>query len=306
MEIIQETTDFQLYRETAVAIGKFDGVHIGHRRLLEEILQRKEQGLLACVFTFDPLPAALFGGSDGKELTTREEKRTLFEHMGVDILVEFPLNRETAAIPPETFVREILTDRLQARFVAAGEDVSFGAGGAGDIALLRSLGGECFFAVKTIAKVCVDGIAVSSTRIRSLVEQGRMRDAERMLGAPYTVSGQVTRGSRIGHTLGFPTVNLVPQEEKLLPPNGVYYAKVRHGGRSYRAVSNVGCKPTVADRPVMGVESYLYDFDREIYGEPIEVELLEFRRPERRFESREALKAQLERDIAAGKEWVEA
>lgn len=300
MEIIQGATDFQLYKETAVAVGKFDGVHIGHRRLLEEILEQKEKGLQACVFTFDPLPAVLFGYSDGKALTTRAEKRMIFEHMGMDVLVEFSLNRETAAIRPERFVRDILADRLQARFIAAGEDVSFGAGGTGDMALLRLLSGECFYEVKTVPKVCVRDIEVNSTYIRSLVERGELQEAERMLGAPYTVSGKVTAGEQIGRTLGFPTANLLPEEGKLLPPNGVYASRVRCRGKVYRAISNVGCRPTVADGAPVGVESYLYDFNGEIYGESIEVELLAFQRPERRFESREALRAQLERDIRGG------
>lgn len=304
MEIILGRTDFQLNKETAVAIGKFDGVHIGHRRLLDEILKRRAEGLQACVFTFDLPPAALFGGSyDGKELTAREEKRTIFEHMGVDILIEFPLNRETAAMPPALFARKILAEQLQARFIAAGEDLSFGAGGAGDVCLLRRLSGECRFEVKTIEKVCVEGEIVSSTRIRRLIELGNMQEAEVMLGMPYTLRGKVVRGSQIGHTLGFPTVNLLPAEDKLLPPNGVYCSRVRWERKIYPAVTNVGSKPTVSEGTVMGVESYLYDFDRELYGEEIEVELLAFRRPEKRFRGLEALREELGRDIEAGREW---
>ena len=133
LEIIANTTDFEINRETAVAIGKFDGVHLGHRRLLQEVLEQKKKGLAACVFTFDPTPAVLFGLSDGKELTTREEKRRLFEHMGVDILIEFPLNMETAAISPESFVEDILAGQMNTRFVAAGADLSFGSRGAGNL-----------------------------------------------------------------------------------------------------------------------------------------------------------------------------
>ena len=137
MEIIADTTEIQLAQETAAAIGKFDGIHIGHRRLLEEILARKKRGLTACVFTFDPPPAVLFGCSDGKELTSKKEKRLLFSRMGVDILVEFPMNRETAAMAPEAFARDVLAGQLQVRFLAAGTDLSFGAKGAGNAALLQ-------------------------------------------------------------------------------------------------------------------------------------------------------------------------
>ena len=300
MEIIAGTTQFYLEKDTATAIGKFDGVHLGHRRLLEEILAKKKDGLAACVFTFDPTPAVLFGLSDGRELTTREEKRRLFERLGIDILIEFPLTMETAATEPERFVTDILAKQMNTRFVAAGEDLSFGKGGEGNAELLEKMGPQLGFSVRTIEKIEVGGIEVSSTYIRKLIEEGRMEEAETMLGMPYTLVGTVVHGNHIGHTLGFPTVNLLPPADKLLPPNGVYYAVVRYNGRVYKAISNVGTKPTVSDKPVMGVESYLYDFAEDIYGKEIEVALRSFRRPERKFASVEDLKHQLDLDIADG------
>uniref|UniRef100_UPI0040563B58 bifunctional riboflavin kinase/FAD synthetase n=1 Tax=Acetatifactor sp. TaxID=1872090 RepID=UPI0040563B58 len=301
MKIIVGTTEFVLEKETAVAIGKFDGVHIGHRRLLEEILAQKEKGLLACVFTFDPPPAVLFGHSDGKELTTREEKRKLFEKVGVDILIEFPLSFDTAAILPEDFAREILAKRMKARFIAAGTDLSFGAKGAGNATLLQKLSLELGFEVKTIEKVCMQGTEVNSTYIREQLKAGDMELVEKFLGMPYTVMGTVKHGNRIGRTIGFPTVNLLPQETKLLPPNGVYYSEVLTGGKRYRAISNIGYKPTVTEEQVMGVESYLYDFNEEIYDETVEVYLYAFKRPEQRFGSLEELKSQLQKDIKDGR-----
>ncbi|MDE6925923.1 MAG: riboflavin biosynthesis protein RibF [Acetatifactor sp.] len=300
MEIIANTTDFYLDRETAVAIGKFDGIHIGHRRLLEEIREKRKEGLCACVFTFDPAPAVLFGLSDGKELTVKEEKHALFERAGVDILIEFPMNPGTAATPPEVFATEILAGRMQTRFLAAGSDLSFGAGGAGNTEFLRKLGPELGFRVETIAKVCLEDREVSSTYVRSCVEKGEMELTERLLGMPYPVFGTVVKGNQLGRNLGFPTVNLLPDESKLLPPNGVYFSQVRYRNKRYRAISNVGYKPTVTADRVMGVESYLYDFSGDIYGEPVEVYLMKFSRPEQRFESVEALRRQLERDIEAG------
>lgn len=303
MEIISNTTDFYLEKETAVAIGKFDGVHIGHRRLLEEILSCRRKGLAACVFTFDPAPSVLFGQSDGQELTTKEEKRLLFERMNVDVLIEFPLTAETAAISPRQFVREILASRMNTRFLAAGNDLSFGAGGEGNSELLQKLGPELGFRVKTIEKVCLNGREVSSTYLRGKVESGDLVMAEKLMGMPYMVAGRVVEGMHIGRTLGFPTVNILPGKDKLLPPAGVYYSSVRTGGRTYRALSNVGCKPTVTDAGIMGIESYLYHFDREIYGEDIEVYLHAFRRPEQQFDDMEALHCQLEDDIVAGERW---
>lgn len=300
MEIITGTTEFKIERETAVAIGKFDGVHIGHRKLLEEILEQKQNGLAACVFTFDPPPAVLFGDSDGKELTTGEEKRLLFESMGVDILIEFPLSFETAAILPEDFAKEILAEKMNARLIVAGTDLSFGAKGAGNAQLLRKLGSELGFEIKTIEKVCLQDTEVNSTYIRELLKQGAMEQVKDFLGMPYTIRGTVVHGNRIGRTLGFPTVNLLPEEKKLLPPCGVYLAKVAYDGKLYRAISNIGYKPTVTDERILGLESYLYDFDEEIYGEKIEVSLYEFMRNEQRFGSLEELKEQLKRDLKAG------
>lgn len=303
MKIIANTTDFYLNRETAVAIGKFDGIHMGHRRLLEEILLQKEKGLAACVFTFDPAPAVLFGLSDGKELTTAEEKRHLFAQMGVDILIEFPLTYETAAMSPEDFVTEVLLKRMNTRFVAAGKDLSFGSRGAGNAGLLTRMGQTHNFHVQIIDKIMVQDTEVSSTHIRSLVEKGDMRTATSFLGMPYTIMGTVSHGNRIGRTLGFPTVNLLPEENKLLPPNGVYYSKVFWQDKEYKAISNVGYKPTVTEEKVLGVESYLYDFSDEIYDQTIEVRLLEFKRAEQQFSGLEELRIQLREDIAAGRDF---
>ncbi len=300
MEIIVGTTEFALDKATAVAIGKFDGVHTGHRRLLREILEQKKNGLAACVFTFDPPPAVLFGKSDGKELTTKEEKRVLFAQMGVDILIEFPLTMETAAMEPSEFASKILAKQMKAKFIAAGTDLSFGAKGAGNAKLLQNLSKKLGFEVKTIEKVCIDGREVNSTDIREQLKAGKIEQAVKYLGMSYPVIGTVVHGNQIGRTIGFPTVNLLPQTNKLLPPNGVYYSEVCVNGETYRAISNVGYKPTVTEEKILGVESYLYDFDQDIYDETIEVYLFAFKRPEQRFESLDALKEQLKQDIADG------
>ncbi|MGN0424710.1 MAG: bifunctional riboflavin kinase/FAD synthetase [Acetatifactor sp.] len=299
MKIIKNTLDFALKEPTAVTIGKFDGVHLGHRKLLGEILN-KRPGLKSCVFTFDPAPAVLFGLSDGKELTTREEKRLLFESLGVDVLIEFPLTRESAAMEPEDFVRRILVDRLNAGFIAAGEDLSFGNRGAGDAALLRRMGESLGFETDIVEKIWLDGAEISSTRVREAVEKKDMPLAARLLGSPYTVLGEIVHGNHIGSTLGFPTINLLPGSTKLLPGNGVYFSRVVIGGRTFRGITNVGCKPTVEDRKVMGVETYLYDFDGDLYGQQAAVELYEFSRPEQRFASLEDLRCQLQQDIRNG------
>lgn len=303
MEIIKNTLDFQLNRDTAVAMGKFDGLHIGHRKLLEHVLKQRERGLAPCVFTFNPSPAVLFGLSDGRELMTRPEKWRAFDKLGVELLVEFPLTRESAAMTPENFVQEILAKRMKTRYVAAGEDVSFGRQGAGDAALLRSLGERYGYTVHTIEKLKIHGREVSSTYVRSQVEAGHMEQAAELMGDFYTIEGSVCHGAGLGHDLEMPTANLLPSRDKLLPPFGVYFSRVWCGGSWYSAISNVGCKPTVTDAGQPGVETFLYDFDGQLYGKEIAVQLLSFHRPEQHFSSVEALKRQLRADMAAGREY---
>lgn len=302
MVIIENTTEFALEHKSAVAVGKFDGIHLGHRKLLGKILEQKEKGLAAVVFTFDTSAGAFFGGEE-KELSTREEKRAAFARMGIDVLIEFPLNKETAATEPEEFVRRYLARQMQTAYLCAGPDITFGRRGAGNKELLARYEKVCGYRLELIEKVQVDGGEVSSTRVRSAVRAGEMEAAARMLGMPYSMSGRVEHGRRLGRTLGMPTANLLPEADKLLPPAGVYYSSVLLNCRIYRGISNVGCKPTVSRENIMGVETYLYDFDDSIYGSQITVQLHAFRRPEKKFDNVEALRAQLMLDIAAGREF---
>lgn len=299
MQIIEQTTTFQLPGRSAVAIGKFDGVHLGHQALIHKITEQKKKGLLATVFTFDTSASAFFGG-ETKELTTRAEKRHIFQRMGVDVLIEFPLNPVTAATEPEEFVHRFLAEQMQAAYICAGSDLSFGKNGAGDYELLAGFAREYDYRVELVDKVMVDREEVSSSRVREAVRRGRMEQVTRMLGTPYSVTGYVEHGRELGRTIGMPTANLAPEHDKLLPPNGVYYSRVVIDNRSYKGITNVGCKPTVSDECVMGVETYLYDFTEDIYGRDIRVQLLAFRRPEMKFDGVESLRAQMMKDIAAG------
>jgi len=308
MQIIAGQASFLLEGPSAVAIGKFDGLHRGHKKLLEEILAAKEKGLLAAVFTFDPSPTAFFSGKPVKVLTTRDEKRLFFEKMGVDVLVEFPLNKETAAIKPEIFIEKILHQNMHAKVIVAGTDLSFGDRGRGNCALLQEMADRFGYEVTVLEKLCKDCRPISSTRVREAVETGSMEEAALLLGAPYSIMGTVVHGRRIGHQIGFPTVNLMPTEDKLLPPNGVYLARMECQNGSFYGLTNVGVRPTVDDskHPHMSVETYLYDFDADIYDHFVVLRLLRFIRPEQKFNGLEGLKAQLEKDIAAGKEMAAA
>lgn len=219
MIIIENTTEFHLENKSAVALGKFDGIHLGHRRLLDRVLEQKKSGLQTVVFTFDTSAASFFGG-ETKELSTREEKRDMFARLGVDVLIEFPLNRETAATDPADFVTRYLAGQMRTAYLCAGSDISFGKGGAGDYALLADLSETCGYRVELIDKVRVDGEEVSSTRVRQAVRAGEMEKVSAMLGMPYRVGGKVVHGRQLGRKLGMPTANLLPDERKLLPPTG--------------------------------------------------------------------------------------
>lgn len=297
MKIITELDKLNIREKTAVAIGKFDGIHVGHKELLSKILEKKKDGLKATVFTFDPSPEEFFVGHSVPQLFTREEKLKAFQELGVDILVMFPLNDETAATDPEEFVRRILVDELNAGFIAAGSDVSFGDKGKGDSKLLERLGKELSYELCIIDKVKIDGEEVSSTRVRNAVSDGDMDLTERLLGTKYSISGIVEHGNHLGHTIGVPTVNILPPSMKLLPPYGVYSSTVKIGKNEFKGMTNIGRKPTVSEKEKVGVETYIYDFDRDVYGEYIEVVLHSFVRPEIKFENMEQLKLQIQQDI---------
>lgn len=309
MKIITDLTAFRAPGRTAVTIGKFDGIHRGHRRLLQEILQKKNlqnEDLVPCVLTFDPLPEVFFGKNEDGVLSSREEKRRKFEEMGVELLVELPFNRETAAMEPERFVQEILCERLRAAFVAAGPDLTFGDRGRGDYALLQRMAGACGFTAEEIAKVEYEGKPISSTLIRGYVREGAMEKVTACCGEPYEITGTVLHGNELGHSIGIPTANQNPAPEKLLPPRGVYYSTALVDGKEYAGITNIGSRPTVSGTGQIDAETHLFDFEGDIYGHAMTTRLLAFRRPERRFSGVKELQETMESDLAAGREYHDA
>ena len=286
-----------------IALGFFDGVHIGHGALLKKTCERAtELGAIPAAMSFDTHPDTLVFGTPTELLNTMDERKQLMQSLyGIEDVIFCHFDKAMMNMDWEAFVEDYLVRELHACHLVCGHDYHFGARGFGNAERLTEKCRALSLGCDVIGEVKLDGVTVSSTYLRRLLKEGRMEEAEEMLGMPYTLVGAVEHGNHIGHTLGFPTVNLLPPAGKLLPPNGVYYAAVRHNGKVYKAISNVGTKPTVSSEKVMGVESYLYDFDQDIYGQEIEVALKRFRRPERRFGSLEELKEQLDRDIADGR-----
>lgn len=305
MQIIDSMEQLHIEEETAVAIGKFDGIHRGHQALLREILDAKKHGLKAAVFTFYPLPAVVFGQGEASQsfdrrfqsLSTRAEKRRYLEEAGIDYLVEYPLNLATAAIEPADYITSILVERMQAKLIVAGPDLSFGNQGKGDFALLRQYAAKYHYEARQIEKVGVGGKEISSSRVREAVDQGDMKAARVYLGSWYCVEGIVLHGTEIGRTLGFPTLNLVPEREKLLPPFGVYHSQVEIEGTWYQGVTNIGRKPTVHDGEEVTVETFVFRYHGQAYGLPVRVELLEYARPEKKFSGKEPLMEQIRQDV---------
>ena len=296
MQIIAETTQFNIPYPTAVAIGKFDGIHLGHQKLLHNILQQKEKGWKSTIFTFDPTPAEFFSGKKQKELMTKEEKRKYFAGMGIDYLIEFPLNAHTAATPPQDFVKKILCEKMNTHYITAGTDLSYGDKGLGDIELLQQLSREEKYRVEIVDKLCLNGREISSTYVREAVTCGDMELAATLLGRPYSVGGTVVHGNALGRTIDTPTANLIPPGEKLLPPNGVYVSETLFEGKRYQGMTNIGCKPTIGEKEIYGVETNLFDVELDLYGKNVEVFLYKHTRPERKFSGLEELTRKLALD----------
>jgi riboflavin kinase/FMN adenylyltransferase len=281
-----------LTQKTAVALGAFDGLHIGHMQLIYKITAyAKKHGLQSCVFTFLKSP------SGAKYLTNQRQREQLLFKAGVDLLVLQPFTPQFKHLEPEAFFKAYLLEGLNAAFVTAGFNFFFGKDRAGDAALLTRLCRESLIECSIVPPVKQDGLVVSSTQIRSLVEAGSLKEAARMLGRWYEVEGVVEKGDQIGRTIGFPTANIPVDSGRMMPPRGVYASFTHWRGKQYPGITNFGGKPTV--RPgVDMVETYLFDFSQELYGESIQVSFVERLRDIRPFESLEALSHQLEADKA--------
>lgn len=304
MEYIAKTTEFQ-FDNTAIALGKFEGLHKGHQLLLNEIKKCQEEGYTGVMFTFDVPPKKILEGQIQKVIYTKEERCKILEKFGLDVLIEYPFTKEFASQTPEEFIANILVGKLGVKVIVVGEDFHFGYKRSGNIEILQKLSAKYGYELKVIKKLQMDGRDVSSTRVREYTEKGEMEKINKMLGFPFSVYGPVVHGRQLGRkVLGMPTANQVPDKEKLLPPNGVYVARVIYDGEVYYGISNIGVKPTIDKNFQTGLETYIFDFDKDIYGEEIEVQLLYYKRPEQKFDSLEELAKQMKRDGEYGKEYI--
>lgn len=285
-----------------LSVGNFDGLHLGHRAILETVISRARHcGGPAVVYTFDPHPRSVLHPERAPGLlTTLEQKQELLEQAGVDVLIVEPFTREFAQTPPATFVREILHRRIGPLEVYVGYDFHFGHDRQGSMRMLTELGPKLGFSVTIIPEVTVGGADLNSTRIRELLQAGEVEQAAALLGRPYAVRAPVIRGERRGRSLGFATANLQPST--VLPAAGVYAGRVKRPGDAGRrpehpAVANVGVRPTFGNAGRLLLEVHLIDFEGDLYDRTLEFSFLHHLRPERRFESVDALRAQIARDL---------
>jgi riboflavin kinase / FMN adenylyltransferase len=302
MEIIRDLNAFAPTPHPVLALGNFDGVHIGHRAILKEALARaRSVGGRAFALTFDPLPARrLFPDRAPPTLVTLEDKLELLRATGLDGVIVIDFTLELSRVSARDFVHDYLLGKIGARTVVVGHSVSFGHKRAGNAAAMVALGRELGFETVVVGPVKTDGVEVSSTKIRELIGAGDVRMAARLLGRDHFLSGVVVRGRERGRKLGFPTANLACETE-CLPPDGVYATRVVLADGAHPSVSNIGSNPTF-NEAARSIEAHIFDFDRDLYGARIKLEFVERLRGERKFESPQALASQIAADLQRARE----
>ncbi len=274
---------------SAVALGKFEGLHKGHMLLLNKIAELSEENKFTSVVLTVNVPS-------DKVINIPKERFSILESTGIQIAAECEFSSEFAKMEPEDFVKKILVDRLGAKYVVVGEDFRFGCKRSGDVNTLIKLGERLGFCVIAFEKLMIDNITVSSTLIKKMIEKGDMEQVSLYMGRDYSISGKVIHGKRLGREIGFPTANIIPDKNKLLPADGVYSSCVCIDNVMYKAITNIGQNPTTDTDRITRVETHIIDYSGDLYGRDITVSIKSFLRSEIKFNSVNELKIQLEKD----------
>ncbi len=290
-------------RKVCLAIGVFDGVHLGHQQIIRQtVTDARQHDAVALVVTFDKHPSAIVApDKTPPQIFSRSQKLRAIEALGANALLEIPFDKTFSEKSGEVFIRELARDLGKIFSICVGADFVFGNKRSGNVALLKTLGAEISFQVHGHAAVALDGETVSSTRIREVIRLGNLDAASQMLGRPYAICGRVVEGDRIGRQLGFPTANL-DATNLALPPHGVYAASTKVDGKFFRVALNIGVRPTVATGLQLRVEAHLLDFSGDLYDVELEVEIDVKLRAERKFSSPAELREQIARDLTAVRE----
>ncbi|MEN6475338.1 MAG: bifunctional riboflavin kinase/FAD synthetase [Syntrophaceae bacterium] len=297
MEIFwgNDCIDSMRLTNSVVTIGNFDGCHAGHREIFRRTREHaRAVGGVSVVYTFNPHPGSVIQGGTPQLIFSQEEKIAEVEACGMDYMVIVPFTREFANMQPEQFIDEVILGRIMAKGVVVGHDFCFGRQAKGDIAFLQKIGGQRGFFVETVAPVVHQGMVVSSTCLRGMIRSGDVAGAALLLPHPFRLHGPVVHGMSRGRTLGYPTANIRP-DKSLLPAYGVYAVQVYMGTGIYPGVANMGDNPTFGDEGT-SLEVFIFDFQGDIYGNELTVEFIERLRDEIRFENKDQLIAQIEKD----------
>lgn len=297
MKIFHGTENANIQRPTVLTLGVFDGLHLGHQRIMKTVVDRANVvDAVPTAITFDPHPrAVLHPESAPPLLQTLDQRLANLEVLGIDQAIVIPFSRQFASLPAEEFLEAIVHDRLQAKEVYLGKGFAFGKSRGGNIELLRTMASELGFVADEVAEVQLRGQRVSSSKIRDLLAEGRVNLARRMLGRPYGVEGVIIRGNRRGHTIGFPTANLKPHN-RVIPKYGVYATATLVDGSWRRSITNIGVRPTFETEAEPSIETYIFDLDQDLYGDVLRVRFLHRIRDERKFDGIGELKAQIQKD----------
>jgi riboflavin kinase/FMN adenylyltransferase len=301
MQVDDELAQFLPPKETLLTIGVFDGVHLGHKFLISKLVSlAARQNLLSCVITFRQHPRDLLSTKTKLLfLSSLAEREQLLKNEGVDIVAALSFNRELAKLSARDFV-SLLQKYLKMRGLVIGPDFTLGRNREGNTATLRSLGEEMGFSVTIVAPKIIDGEVASSTVIRQALADGNMEKVMRLLGRPFNLQGKVTRGEHRGTGIGFPTVNLSIDAKMAIPPDGVYATRAYIGGQEFQAMTNIGKRPTFGDSNERTIEAFILNYNQEIYGKEVKIEIIQRLREEKHFDSIEELKKQIAEDVKRG------
>lgn len=306
MRLFHGTDNAEIQRPTVLTLGVFDGLHLGHQLIVRTVAERARAiGAFPTVITFDPHPrAVLHPESAPPLLQTLDQKVEGFGVLGIEQTIVIRFTTEFSQIRAEDFLREVVKERLQAKEVYLGRGFAFGHNREGNIELLRRVSAELGFVADEVAEVRVLGQRVSSSRVRRLLSEGKVNLARRLLGRPYGVEGMVERGSERGHTLGFPTANVHPRN-RVIPRNGVYVTGTLIEGQWRRSVTNIGVRPTFESTAEPSVETFVMNWSGDLYGDVVRVRFLHRLRDEKKFDSIDGLKTQIERDVSRAHSYFE-
>lgn len=304
MAIFYNINDLPTFKNAVLTIGTFDGVHLGHRMILDEVVRHaKEINGESIVLTFEPHPRKLlFPEQSLKLITPLEEKIQLIAAEGIEHIVVAPFNKAFANLSATDYIEHFLVKYFHPESIIIGYDHHFGHDRKGDIHLLKEFQTDYNFKVYEIPAQLIDAAAVSSTKIRHAIMEGNVQEAAHMIGRNYSLKGNVVEGAKLGRTIGFPTANIQPDDnDQLLPAVGVYAVKIEIGNELYKGMLNIGYKPTVTEEKKLAIEVHIFDFDKDIYNETVNIIFVERLRDEQKFPSLDALKTQLNNDKVAAK-----